>query len=89
MIDEFLTFVMYNAINNGVYLTCYCRCWLNNEAIFFLLGHEWENFCICFIDICFFAPGFECFVEKSGCIYIVVAEEKKLAVIGYLINIFC
>ena len=28
---------------------------------------------ICFINIWFFAPGFECFVENSRCVYIVVA----------------
>ena len=37
----------------------------------------------------FFAPGFECFVENSGCMYILVAEAKKLAVIDYLISLFC
>ena len=37
----------------------------------------------------FFAPGFECFVKKSGCVYIFVAERKNLAVIDYLIDLFC
>ena len=59
------------------------------EAIFFLLGHEWDKVCICFIDICFFAPGFECFVENSGCMYIFVAESKKLTVVDSLISFFC
>ena len=50
--------------------------------------HEWDKVSICFIDIFFFAPGFECFVEKSGCMYIVVAEGKNLAVIDYLFDPF-
>ena len=36
-----------------------------------------------------FAPGFECFVENSGCMYIVVSETKKLAVVDYFIAFFC
>ena len=89
LIDEFLHFFMYNAINHGVDVTCCSGYWLITEAIFFLLGHEWGKVCISFIDICVFAPGFECFVEKYGCIYIVVAEAKKLAVINYLISFSC
>ena len=72
-IDELLHFVMYNAINHGVSVTCCSGCWFITEAILFLLGHEWDKFCICFIDICFFAPGFECFVENSGCMYSAVS----------------
>ena len=37
----------------------------------------------------FFVPGFECFAEKYRCMYIFVAEAKKLAVINYLISFFC
>ena len=55
------------------------------EAIFFLLGHEWDKFFICFIDIWFFVPGFEGFVENTGCMYIAVSEAKKLAVIDYFL----
>ena len=36
-----------------------------------------------------FATGFECFVEKFGCMYIIVAEANKLTVIDYLIYLFC
>ena len=89
MIDEFLYFVMYNSINHGVAVTCCSICWLIIEAILFLLGHEWGKVCICLINIWFFAPGFECFVEKSGCMYVVAAEVKKLVVIDYLIAFFC
>ena len=42
-----------------------------------------------FINIWFFAPGFECFVENSGCMYFVVAEAKKLTVIDYFVTFFC
>ena len=34
-------------------------------------------------------PCFECFVEKYGCVYVVVAETKKLTVIDYFIAFFC
>ena len=44
--------------------------------------------CTFLIDICFFAPGFEYFVENLGCMYIVVAEAKKFAVIDYFIAFF-
>ena len=33
--------------------------------------------------------GFECFVEDSGCMYIVVVEAKNLAVVDYFIAFFC
>ena len=59
------------------------------ETISFLLGYEWYKGCICFIDISFFAPGFECFAEKSGCMHVVVAEAKKLTVADYFIALFC
>ena len=39
--------------------------------------------------ISLFYPRYECFFEKSGCMYIVVAKENKLAVIDYLIYRFC
>ena len=42
-----------------------------------------------FINIWFFARGFECFVEKSGCAYIVVAEAKKLIFVDHFISLFC
>ena len=38
LIDEFLNFFMYNAINYGVDVACCSGCWLINEVIFFLLG---------------------------------------------------
>ena len=44
--------------------------------------------CVCFINIWFFAPGFECFTGKSGFMHIVVAEAKKLTVVDYFI-VFC
>ena len=34
-------------------------------------------------------PGFECFVEKYGCMYDIVAEAKKFTVIDYFIAFFC
>ena len=80
---------MYNAINHGVVVTCCSVFWMINETILLLLGHKWDKVCICFIDIWFLTPSFEFFVEKSGCIYIVVAEAKNLAVIDYLIAFFC
>ena len=82
-------FFMYNDINHGVAVTCCSICWLITEEIFFLLGHEWDKVFICFINIWFFAPGFECFVKNSGCMYIFVAEAKKLSVIAYFIDFFC
>ena len=47
------------------------------------------KFCICFIDIYFFAPGFECFSEKYGCMHVVISEAKKFTVINYFIAFFC
>ena len=88
LIDEFLYFVMYNAINYGVAETCCYRCWLIIETIFFLLVPEWDKVCIRFINIYFFAPGFECFAEKSGCMHVVIADEKKFTVIDYFIEFF-
>ena len=79
---------MYNDINHSVAVTWFSGCWLIIEAIFFLLGYEWDKVCICFINIWFFTTGFECFVENSGCTYIVVAEAKKLDVIDYFIALF-
>ena len=89
MIDEFLLFIIYNAINHGFPENCCSGCCLIIETILFLLGHEWDKVCIYFINIWFFAPGFECLVEKFGCVYIVVAEAKKLIVVDYLIAFFC
>ena len=74
LIDKLLNFVMYNAINHGVSVTCCYGCWLITESIFFLFGHELGKVCICFIDICFFAPFFDCFFENSECMYIVSEE---------------
>ena len=79
---------MYNAFNHGVAVTCCSGYWLITEAILFLLGHEWDKFWIFFIGIWFFAPGFEYFVENYGCMYIVVAEAKNLAVVDYFIAFF-
>ena len=42
-----------------------------------------------FYQYLFFTPGFGCFVEKSGRMYIVVSEANKLAVIDYLVAFFC
>ena len=89
MIYKLFHFFMYNAINRTVDVTCCSGCWMITEAIFFLLGREWDKVCIFFINICFFAPGFECFVENSGCMYIVVVKAKKLDVIDDLISFFC
>ena len=89
LIDEFLHFFMYNAINHGVYETWCSRCWLIIETIFLLLGPEWGKVCICFIDIYFFAPGFECFSENYGCMHVVISEAKKFTVIDYFIAFFC
>ena len=80
---------MYNYINHGVAVTCCSGCWLITEAIFFLLDHEWDKVCICFINVCFFATGFEFFVENSGYMYIFVAEANNLAVVYYFIAFFC
>ena len=88
LIGELLLFFVYNAINHGLAETWCYRRWLIIEAIFFLLGHKWDKVCICFIGIWFFEPGFECFVEKSRCMYIVVAEANMLTVIDYLISLF-
>ena len=79
---------MYNSINHFIAVTYCYGCWLITEAIFFLLGHEWDKASICFIDIWFFAPGFECLFEKYKCMYIFVAEAKNLAVIDYFIDFF-
>ena len=42
LIDKFLHFIMYNAINDGVSVTFCSGCWLITEVIFFFLGHEWD-----------------------------------------------
>ena len=88
LIDEFFHFVMYNDIKHGVSETWCSRCWLIIKTIFFLLGPEWDKVCIRFINIYFFAPGFECFSEKSGCMHVVIADEKKFTVIDYFIEFF-
>ena len=80
---------MHNAINHGVAETFCSGSRLIIEMIFFLLGYEWDKVCICFIDIRFFATGFECFSEKYGCMHVVVAGTKKLTVIDYFIAFFC
>ena len=88
MIEELFNFVLYNYINHGIAETCCSGCWLIIEAILFLLGHEWDKCFMCFIDICFFAPVFESFIENSRYMYIVVSKAKKLTVIDHLIKIF-
>ena len=78
----------YNDINHGVTVTCCYICCLITEAILLFWGYEWDKICICFINVWFFVPGFEYFVEKYGCVYIFVADVKKLDVIDYFIALF-
>ena len=89
MVDTLLNVFMYNAINHADTETCCSGCWMITETIFILLSQEQDKICLCFIDTWFFAPGFECFIEKSRCVYIVVVEVDKLTVIYYFIALFC
>ena len=89
LIDEFLNFFMYNIINHDVAQTCCSTCWLIIETILFLLVPEWEKVCICFINVYFFAPGFDFFTEKYTCIHVVIAEAKNFTVVDYFIAFFC
>ena len=81
---------MYNSINHVVAETYGSRCWLATEMIFFLLlGRERDKVCTCFIDICFFAPGFGCFVKNYSCMYVFISEAKNFTVVDYFISFFC
>ena len=54
-----------------------------------ILGGSWMKlFLVRFINIWFLAPCFQCFIENSGFMYVVLSEAKKLTVIDCFVAFY-